>query len=829
MYKFNRLLIIAIFFLGIALNASAQTKVTITGKVTDSQTQQPLIGANVFIEALNMGASSDAEGKFSFNVPPGKYIVSASYIGYDLDKTLININNESPAIELILTPQILEGQKVIVTATRAKERETPVVFTDISNTDISEKYWAQDIPMLIDDVPGVYSYSDAGNGIGYSYLKIRGFDQKRVSVMLNGIPLNDPEDHQVYWVDVPDFITSVQDIQIQRGVGSSIYGSSSFGGSVNVVTHELNTPQKIVVSTGMGSYNTQKASLNINSGLINNQYAVAARFSKITTDGYRNNSGVDMWAYFLSAARYGLKTMTKLNVYGGPETTHAAWEASAESELEENHQHNPYTYANTIDNFQQPHYELLHEWKISPKVTFNNTFFYIQGKGYYEGYKTGEDLIDFGYQPFSLNDSTLITETDLVRQKWVNKDQLGWISRVDWEHKNGELIFGTDFYTFKSEHWGQVTWAAQLPPGSYPNHSYHRYNGKKKFGSVFAHELYRLTPKLMLMADMNLQLQKYEFIQREEGNFKGENRHGFEVDYTFFNPKIGLNYNVSESINFFGNISMAHREPTDTELFNIWQGPDDLGVQPLFEKSTPVYKANGEINYLQWENPLVKPEKLIDFELGSGFQSDWLFAKVNLYWMNFENEIVPYSQVDKDGFPIQGNADKTVHRGVETSLGLTIIENLALSGGFSVSQNYFSEFNLYEEMWDDDWNFLGTQTVDFSGKTIAGFPGIMANGKLSYRIGSLLGAVQFQHIGEQYLDNTENENRKINAYSLVNLLFSYELKTFPGISGLKFRIFVNNLLDERYETAGYYDSWAGENFYWPGAGRNIFLNLEISL
>lgn len=802
--------------------------VLLDGKVFDAETGKPLPGANIQIEERGTGTTSGNEGDYQFKLNPGNYTVSASFIGYQIEKKIIRISGDL-SVNFALEPRVLQGQKVEVSATRAKERETPVVFTDLSREELAEKHVVQDIPMLLNEIPGIYSYSDAGNGVGYTYLKIRGFDQKRVAVMLNGIPLNDPEDHQVYWVDMPDFLASVQDIQIQRGVGSSVYGSSSFGGTVNLITNELNSAQRISVKSGFGSYDTRKVSLNLNSGLINNQYAFSARFSKIVSDGYRENSDVDLWAYFLSASRYGLHTTTKINVYGGPELTHAAWEASPESELRKNHRHNPIEYRNTVDNFNQPHYELIHEWEINPNLTLSNTLFYIHGRGYYEGLKSGRKLVDFGFQPFYLADSTYVTRTDLVRQKWVDKDQIGWIVRLDWEHKKGTLTFGADTYDFNSKHWGKVTWAAQLPPGSAADHTYYRYNGAKRYGTFFVHEIYRLSPRWSLMADANLQLQKYRFAQQEAGNFTGALRNAYEVSHTFFNPRIGVNSNLTDQLNLFATFAVAHREPTDTDVFNIWQGPDDLGVQPLFENSRKIYKSNGEIDYIEWENPLVKAEQLFDYELGFGYRNDWLQFKGNLYWMNFKNEIVPYSQVDKDGFPIKGNADRTVHRGVESTLRLDLPAGFSFGGNFTASQNYFASFKQYQEIYDADWNFLGTQTIDFANKTIAGFPGIMANAKIGYQSGSLKLALQAQHVGKQYLDNTENAARVISAFSLLNFQAALELQRLLDFTTIKISLFVNNLLDETYETAGYYDSWAGENYYWPGAGRNFFINLETSL
>jgi iron complex outermembrane receptor protein len=824
---------VILFFLSLLLltgsQAVTQQTTTIAGKVVDQQTNTNLAGSNVIIEGTNFGATTDQYGKYQLAVPPGNYVISVSFIGYEINKKKLALSTEPVEINFKLTPRVLPGQEVVITATRAKERETPVAFVDLPRKEITDRYWAQDIPMLLSEVPGIYAYSDAGNGLGYTYLKIRGFDQKRVSVMINGIPLNDPEDHQVYWVNMPDFLSSVHDVQIQRGVGSSLYGTSSFGGSINVITSEMSLPRQVQVSTGMGSYNTQKYSLNLHSGLIDNQYAFSARFSKILSDGYRENSAVDMWSYFLSTARYTLNSSTFINVYGGPELTHASWEASPQSELKKNHRHNPITYSNAVDNFHQPHYELHHQWKLNDRFSWDNSLYYIHGKGYYESFKASQKLYDFGFESFYMPDSTQITRTDLVRQKWVKKDQVGIISKIDWEHQGGTLTIGFDGYTFASDHWGKVTWAAQLPPGAIPEQNYYRYLGQKNLATIFAHELFKMTPQLSLMADVNLQLQKSNFKQKPEGNFFGVDRHAFEVSYAFFNPRAGVNYNLSNRWNLFANVSMANREPSDDDLYDIWQGPDDLGVAPLFAKADTIRSANSGVEYLNWSDPLTKSEQLLDFEVGAGYKSENIQMKLNGYWMSFQNEIVPYSQVDKDGFPIKGNADRTVHRGIEGSLAYKITGGFELTTAFALSQNYFSKFDQYEAIYDADWNFIGSRTINYNGKTIAGFPGTMANVKLKYSRGALTSYLFLQYAGKQYLDNNEMEDRSIPSFSLANFYISYQLENIPGLKGIKLGLWVNNILDKTYETAGYYDSWAGENYLWPGAKRNFFIGLETNL
>ncbi|MCI0512056.1 TonB-dependent receptor [candidate division KSB1 bacterium] len=822
------LVILGLFLLSPDLGLT-QATIQVSGQVTDASSGAPLMGANIFLESTKVGTTSDQSGHFRINVLAGTYVISASFIGYEIGKQKFEARQEPIELNFKLRPLILTGQEVIISATRAKERETPVAVVNLSHQELRQRYWAQDIPMLLAEVPGIYAYSDAGNGLGYTYLKIRGFDQKRVSVMINGIPLNDPEDHQVYWVDLPDVLASVHDIQIQRGVGSSLYGSAAFGGTVNVLTSEMSLPREMRVATGFGSDATQKYSFRLHSGLIENQYIFSARFSKILSAGYRENSAIDMWSYYLSATRYGLNSLTTINIYGGQELTHAAWEASPQSEIKKNHRHNPITYPNTVDNFQQPHYELLHHWKLSESLSLNNSLYYIHGKGYYEAFKTHASLFDYGLQPFYLMDSTRVQHSDIVRQKWVAKDQLGWILRLDGEHAHGTFNLGMNGYLFNSDHWGQVVWVAQLPPGAAPENKYYQYQGQKKMLTLFAHELYRLTPTLSLMAAVDWQLQSYQFHQKAAGNFLGINRHAYTIAYNFLNPRIGANYNLSDRWNLFGNISVAHREPTDDDLFDVWQGPDDLGVHPLFAQADTIHAADGGIDYLKWRDPLTQPEQLLDYELGLGYQSDRLQLKLNGYWMNFRNEIVPYSQVDADGFPIKGNAENTVHRGLEGSCGVKLSKALELSTAVAICQNYFARFTMYEAQYDADWNFIGTRRINYRHKTISGFPGTMANVKLKYLQGACTSYLFLQHIGRQYLDHNELRERSIPAYTVLNFQIAYEVTGLPGINGIRLSLWVNNLLDKTYETAGYYDSWSGENYVWPAAKRNFFLGLETNL
>jgi len=803
-----RKLILILFILFITINLAFAD--TLMGQILSEENEKPIPSVVVKIKDLNLLCYTDDEGKFFFkDLKPGEYSISIERIGYQ--KIMVVIPTSQPnVIYLKIQPSLIEG--VSISATRAKERETPVTFTNLGKETIREINYGQDIPMLMSEVPNVFSYSEAGNGFGYSHLKIRGFDQKRIGVMINGIPLNDPEDHQVYWVDMPDFAESTQDIQFQRGVGSSLYGVSTFGGSLNLQTNNLSAPNRTEIFSNFGSYNTYKYGVKTNYEILKD-YKLNLRFSRIISDGYRDNSATELWSYFANLSRIGERSVTELNIYGGNELTHAAWYASLESDLELNHQNNPITYDNEIDDFSQPHFELHHSFFLNNKTNLKNTFFYIRGNGFYKQYKNNRDLWEYGLatEPDSL-------ESDLVRKKNVTKNHYGWISQINLKHKNGELTFGSYLSLFDSEHWGEVEKLIDFTlPGFEKDFEYYNYTGDKRYITFYLNEMYSPITNLNLMVNLYFQKINYIFEQHEAGNFEGAFLNSYEVDYDFFNPRFGINYNLNENINFYGNVSFARREPADDELYNLWKGPDDLGVIPQFSESEIVTNENGDTIRVEWNEPLVKEEKLTNYELGTNYDSGVLSLKLNFFWMDFKNEIVAYDELDDDWCNIRGNAEKTVHRGIEFSGQYLLPYNLMFSGSFSYNDNYFEKFNP----------FTGSGDYDYDGNKIAGFPDILASGRLTYKTEPLLVSAQVQHVGKQYLDNTQNEERTIDPFQVVNASVIYKIKKVFGKADIELNLRINNILDKEYETAGYYDSWEEANYYFPAAGRNFMLGLRV--
>ena len=824
-----------------------QNPVIVTGTVFDSETLTRLTGAELLIEELNMATSSDEQGNYRFtHVPHGKFTLSASYIGYRVSKQeLITSRTDSISILLMLKPVILKGQTIEVTATRASEGKSPVTFSNITKGELEDRYTVSDIPMLLDDLPGVYAYSLTGDNLGYSFLKIRGFDQSRVGVMINDIPLNDPEDQQVYWVDHPDLAESVEDIQIQRGVGSSIYGPSTFGGSVNINTKNFSSRREIKITFGGGSFNTHKVMAEYQSGLVQNTYGFYGRISRITSDGYRRYSSSDLLAYFLGIERYDKDMITRLNVFNGHERTHPDWDGIPANILTVDRRYKKETYENAVDDFTQPQVQVMNDWQLSNYLNLSNTFYFIHGQGYYENLKDETNLNEYGMLPFETRDpglfnsdslsyyqtsgdsvlfrtndgNFLVTKTDLTRQKWVNKDQYGWIGKLSFNTEETELTLGTSLYAFNSHHHGTVLWAKNLPSIYDPERQYYKYSGDKKNISLYLNYLYSVFSGTKVLINMLYEHKTYEFIQQETALFQGDLLNRYAVTYSFYSPRLGLHYDFDDNVNMYGNISYAQREPSDNELFDIWTGPDDLGAPPLFAKSDTV-KNKGQTAYVRWEEPMVKPESVLDYEFGISYINNSFTAKANFYFMDFGNEIVPLGTIDKDGNPVRGNAEKTVHSGIELSLNYLPFETLKFSGNFAWSKNYYDRFLQKNEDGSTD---------DLSGNTIAGFPDMIANFRVSNHWHNLYSSLSVKYVGKQYLDNTQMEDRIIESFSLVNLILGYRLKHFYYFPEIRFSFKVINLLNEQYETAGYYDPWGQTGYYYPGAVRNYYFAIGLSL
>ena len=725
------------------------------------------------------------------------------------------------------------ADEVVVTASRYG-RSVHLNVSNITRAELSRRIDTDDIPVLLEDVPGVYASGDAGNGIGYTYLNIRGFDQKRVGVMINGIPLNDPEDHQVYWVDVPDLASSLQDIQVQRGITNSIGAATAIGGTVNLLTEIPSRTAGTRLRVLGGSYNTVMGSAVLNTGEIARDLAATLRFSFLQSDGYRERSGSDLWSLYSGVRWERGDHVLQANVYTGHEVTHQAWYGVSEPELRRNRRANPETYPNAVDDFRQPHYELHHTWRLSDRVTLQHAVYWIHGYGFYENRKDGRDVTDFNLDAvLGLDPAAYPDGVDLVRRKLVRKDQVGWVPHLEVRHRGGRLIVGGDVYDFHSDHWGDVVSVLSDPDlrDLGDGVKYYGAKGDKTAWSTYANEMWEVLPGLTLLADVQFQHKDYDFHQEALGHFQGENRNAYHVDYDFFNPKGGLHWELPSRplggrAALYGHVGVTHREPSDAELFDTWDGPDDLGAAPLFRHGVPVdADGDGTTDYIRWRDPIVRAEKAVDYEAGLAWHSRRLSFTLGGYWMDFDDEIVPYGAVTDDGRAVRGNAGRTWHRGLELGLAWRPDPRTLLKLAASRSWNEFRDFTaLFDpDTWEPD-------TLDYSGNPIPLFPDVIWSVTLRRELGPATATARVRHAGRRYLDVTGDRSRSLAPYTTVDLGLQLALHAVaPDLAGdTVLEVKVRNLLDERYATYGYYDAWSGGNMVIPAATRNVLAGVRAS-
>jgi iron complex outermembrane receptor protein len=801
--------------------AAAQQFATISGTVRDDETGEALVGCNIVVTGTAIGATTEAQGNFQITgVPYGKAMLAASFVGYATKRREIEIAQPNMLVNFRLTPAAIAGPVVTVVATRGRERETPAAFATLTQSDIQARYAAQDVPVLLSELPSTKFYSESGNGVGYNYLSIRGFDQRRISVLINGVPQNDPEDHNVYWVDFPDLLANVEDIQVQRGAGSAFYGPPAIGGSVNIITSHFSPARAISAYVGGGTYETRRYSLALNSGLLRNKYMLFARFSRIQSDGYRDRSWVDFKSYFLGAARVGEKSTTRLHFYGGPIEDHLAYSgiSKASASSRESRRQNPIRRPDEIENFNQPHLELIHEYRANERLRLNNTVFWIRGYGFfdYDGSWAPMSYFrltpEFGFAATATHPDTTYVDSILIRA-YVDNIQYGWLPQITWLHGRGDLTIGAELRTHRSLHWGRIQDGDSELPRAVAGESndliyigrrrYYEYRGAKDIISPYVHATYLLRPNLNVRFDLqwaHLQYRLYDekFIGTE-----------FTRPYNFLNPRIGLNYNFNEQLNVFASFSRTSREPRLKNFYDAAEAstPESWGA------IVPQFEINPDNTY-NFDKPLVNPETLNDYELGVAYRNGGWRASINFFYMDFKDEIIKQGQLDRFGQPITGNAERTLHTGIELLAGARIFPMLTLSGNLMLSRNELKKYAVFRSE--------GTRQI-LDGNPIAGFPDALANARLTFVDFGLTASLAMQYVGKQYTDNFKDEENTVDPYTVCNGMLGYTFMRGSMLGGLSLQLHVQNLFDKLYIMHG-----EGEEFF-PAAERQIFVNAKYEL
>lgn len=722
---------------------------------------------------------------------------------------------------ILLEPIIYEQDGVVITANRASRERSPIAFSNVTGEQLRRSHTVGDIPLLLQSTPNLYSYTDAGGNLGYTYTQIRGFDDKRIASYVNGVPLNDPEDQFSYWVDLPDFADGVTDIQVQRGVGNSMYGDASFGGSINVVSLTLPKERSARVSTGFGQYredgrtigNFERQTVSFATGMLDHHFALSGRFSTQRSDGYRENSWAKSYGYQLGIARIDPGMTTELLLFGGPQQLHLAFFGISKDQIAQNRRFNPLTYENETDNFSQPHYQLHNTWYLSPHTTLTTTLYYIRGSGHFNQLVTGASYADFNIDSASTGGAL---SGDLVRKQQVDKYQVGWNPKLEIRHPRGTHTLGGSLYTFRSEHEGEVSWAQQLTGGLPPDHRYYFYTGEKLVASIFAQENLSLTGKLNVQATLQLRSQRYEFSQQKIGAFAGWE---YTLNWLHLSPRLGLVYALrSESQHaqsIYLNAAMASRTPTDAAIYDA----TTPGAFPSLRIDQLSVTESGD-TAIAFGESTTRAESVLNLELGTTVQTSTLAGSLNLYWMDLRDEIIPYGGINpSNGLAATTNARGSYRIGIEADARWLLTRSWSVHASAAVNRYRIKEFTDTLDVFDDSFTPIDQTVVTYTDKVGPGFPELLGSFELTYLNGSLQGSVRVRGAGKQYLELVNIDSLSIDAHATTTLSASLSLGRIPSVGVVQVTATVDNLFDQEIIRGGYGWNYA----YAPSVGSPVSL------
>lgn len=783
---------------------SLQAQHAIFGTVSN-QEAEPIVGANVILTNTFGGTVTDSEGQFRLeNLQAGTYQLQIRFVGFETYEKEIELTED---IELRVALPIAEilSDEVVVASTRAT-KNSATTYADLNKDEIERLNLAQDVPFLLQQTPSTVINSDAGAGVGYTGIRIRGTDATRINVTINGIPLNDSESHGVFWVNLPDFGSSIENIQIQRGVGTSTNGAGAFGGSVNILTGKLNREAYGETNHTFGSFNTRKHNLAFGSGLLSDKFVIEGRLSKITSDGYVDRASSDLDSWFLSTAYYGKNTLLRFNAFAGREVTYQSWWGVDEFQLENDRTANYYTYENEVDNYGQDHYQLHFAQSLSSNINFNLAGHYTHGEGYFEQFKDGESLADYGLENTTAfeeigGEMVLIEETDLIRRKWLDNDFYGFTTSFNYQKDKLNATLGGAWNSYEGDHFGEVIWAQFAGNGNIRHRFYDNVGDKKEFNVYLKGDL-QASDKLNAFVDLQYRSIDYliDGIDEDQGAVNIQN------EYNFFNPKVGLNYQLAKRSNLYASFAVAHREPTRGNIV-------DNAIPPV-------------------------EEQLQNIELGYNYQGNRSAFNANFYYMNYVDQLVPTGNLNDVGAVIQENVAESYRMGIELSGGVQLSSQLKWEANATLGTSNISEFTQSTSIFTDDvnWGYVGDTTITFTDTEIAFSPNIIAASTLTFTPAKNLDfRLLSKYVGEQFLDNTSNDNRKLDAFFVNHLQLEYKLENVL-FKEIGFNLLVNNVFNVLYEPNGYtYYILFGENnptptnynFYYPQAGTNFLMGMKV--
>lgn len=786
------------------ISIAAQAQKTYTLKVVDEQ-KKPLVGATISVDGI-LFAQTDENGSYNLSVKQSKVNLNISMVGFI---TLIENADLNVKSTFTLKKKIFISEEAIVTATRVNEK-TAGTYSMVDKQYIEKTNFGQDLPYLLNQIPSVVITSDAGNGIGYTGIRIRGTDQQRTNLTINGIPLNDAESQGTFTVNISDFASSVENIQVQRGVGSSTNGAGAFGASINIQTTQMADTASAEVNFAQGGYKAknlllhndmEKYTATVNTGLIHDHWNFSGRLSKIASRGYVDNSSAVLKSFFTSASYRNNKHLLKFNVFSNLEKTYLAWNGVPEDSLKTNRTYNPISaeYSDQYDNYQQDHYQIFESYKVNSRHHLNIGYHYTRGRGYFQEFRYDQKYANYGLDTLFVGNDT-ISKTDLLRRRWLQNEFEGIV--YSWEYSPNtkfKLTVGGASNRYKGLHFGEIIWAKDASNSRSGTRWYEGW-GYKNESNLYSKANYEINNKW----NVNIDLQ-YRYVNYE---IQGMNKDRIDVGqihkFNFFNPKAGISYNISNTHMIYLTYGATSKEPNR----------DDF--------------VNGIVN-----NVTPKAEKLSDVELGWKRRSNKYAVEVNAYYMNYKNQLVLTGEVNNVGEYIRINTPKSYRAGIEFSGDYNYTTRLKISATLALSQNKINAFAESIYQYDADYNYIGVLLREHKNTDISFSPNVIGSSRLRYKIyQNLFATLESKYVGKQFMDNTSNEGRKINAFFVNDLFVDYTITLKGFIPSMSILFKVNNVFDKLYEPNGYTYSLIESgvennyNYYYPQAGRNYMFSLN---
>ena len=782
---------------------------SIKGTVTDSKDSSHVENAQITIVEENTNKITNKNGDFEFNnIPTGTYTLKINAPGYAPAQQTITLSDKDLYLVISLDPIEKVSEEIVVTAIRANS-QTPVTQYNMSQKDIKAKYFGHDIPALINNAPSMNTYSETGNGIGYSYIRLRGIDQTRINLTINGIPVNDPETQGYYFNNFADLATSLKSIQIQRGVGTSTNGVASFGGAVNMVTTDLSTKPSFSSSSGYGSFVSRRLTGEFQTGLLQNKFAFYGRISNVGTDGYRDHSSANISSYLVSGAYYGKKSLLKINSFGGMAHSTLAYNATDKSILDTNRTYNPLGSENK-DQFQQTFHQVQYTYEFSKKLNFVTSGYFVKGNGFFD-----LSFTDFPYYDLNMpNLSPTQTTTNALASYKLDQSFYGLMAFLNYSTQKVKLNFGLHGNMFQSKHYMQTKWAQDLPPGIGPNYEAYSNTGYKQELSSFLKLQYNLTEKLLLFGDAQIRTVAFQYKAQDKAIF----RDTFKVDnmnWLFFNPKLGTRYNVTEKNSFYLSGGKTTREPTRIDYMG-----DDRA-------------------YFDIKQSDVKPETVYNLELGNEIRTKKISFNTNIYFMEFRNEIAATGALNYFGYSIRKNVPKSFRRGIEFDWTWQINKVFAVMNTSNISYNRIKTYTQDTPIYDSTGTEVGTKPETIKNAVPVLTPALTLNQGFRFTPLSWLSLdVIGKYVSRMYLDNTNSKDLSTPAFFFADLRMVLKLNSLFKVGDHNLSFQLNNFTNTKYYNSGTPNNFFNQNAngsltrviypsYYPAATRNFFVTLNM--